>query len=186
MTPASFAPRRARRRASAAALGFAVVLLAALAATGCRKEPEPVADPAPASPYDVGPRAGEFPFAERLAEKGRDLFKQKGCTACHAFGRPLTGPDLRGVTMRRSAAWIQRQILHPDIMLQEDPITIDLYNQFMVRMANQGLTPYETQCVMEYLKWVDEDSTQAPPIPGTPAAGAPAASPGAPAAPAAP
>ena len=169
-----------RARFAAAALLLATALAAA---PGCGRKEEPVADTGPTSPLDVGARAGEFPVAERLAERGRAIFKQKGCTACHAFGRTLTGPDLRGVTMRRSAAWIERQILHPDLMLQEDPITIDLYNQFMVRMANQGLTRFETRCVIEYLKWVDEDSTQAPVLPGTPSA---AAAPETPAAPAAP
>jgi hypothetical protein len=147
------------------------VLAILVLAPGCgRRAPAPPAEAAPASPYDAGPRAGEFPVAERLAERGRDLFKEKGCTACHAFGRLLTGPDLRGVAMRRSARWMEMQILHPDIMVLEDPITIALYNQYMVRMANQGLTPDEALCVIEFLKWVDEDSTKAPPItPPTPA-----------------
>jgi hypothetical protein len=144
-------------------------ILLVLAAPGCRKRPAPEtsAPAGPTSPYDTGPRAGEFPVAERLAERGREIFKQKGCTACHAFGRLLTGPDLRGVSARRSARWMEMQILHPEIMLQEDPITIDLYNQYMVRMANQGLTPLEARSVVEFLKWVDEDSTQAPVLAGT-------------------
>lgn len=152
-----------------AATSFALplALLAILVvAPGCgRRAPAPPAETAPTSPYDTGPRAGEFPVAERLAERGREIFKQKGCTACHAFGKLLTGPDLRGVSARRSARWMEMQILHPDIMLQEDPITIALYNQYMVRMANQWLTPLEARCVIEFLKWVDEDSTQAP-VPG--------------------
>lgn len=157
-------------------LGLAAALLALLSgAHGCdRRAPEPPAAAVPASPYDTGPRAGEFPVAERLAEKGRDIFKQKGCTACHAFGRLLTGPDLRGVSARRSARWMEMQILHPDIMVQEDPLTIDLYNTYLVRMANQGLTLEEARCVIEFLKWVDEDSTKAPPLPpSTPIGGAP-------------
>lgn len=175
--------RSGRRVASSVLLACLLGLVALIAALGCGKKEATVEEAVPQSPLDVGPRAGEFPFAERLAERGRDIFKQKGCTACHAFGKTLTGPDLRGVTMRRSAAWIERQILHPDLMLQEDPITIDLYNQFMVRMANQGLTPFESRCVIEYLKWVDEDSTQAPVLPSSPAPAAPTETPAAPAAP---
>lgn len=148
------------RRRSAFVVGALVAALAAFGPmTGCggQKRSDPASQTAPASPYDVGPRAGEFPVAERLAIKGEAIFKQKGCTACHAFGKLLTGPDLRGVTMRRSARWMEMQILHPEIMLQEDPITIALYNQFMVRMANQGLTPNEARCVIEYLKRMDEE-----------------------------
>jgi mono/diheme cytochrome c family protein len=158
------------------ALPALLLAMVALSSPGCgRKAPEPAAPAAPSSPYDTGPRAGEFPVAERLAEKGRDLFKQKACTACHAFGRLLTGPDLRGVSMRRSTRWMEMQILHPDVMVTEDPITIDLYNTYLVRMANQGLTPDEARCVIEYLKWVDEDSTKAPVIP--PSTNPPAAPP---------
>ena len=139
-----------------------VALLAALLflAPGCgRNAPEPTAEPPVTSPLDNGPRAGEFPVAERLAIKGQGLFKAKGCTACHAFGRPLTGPDLRGVSMRRSVRWMENQILHPEIMIVEDPITISLYNTYLTRMANQGLTPDEALCVIEFLKRQDEDSS---------------------------
>src|SRR5512140_1345376 len=139
-----------------------VALLAALLflSPGCgRKAPETTAEPPVTSPLDTGPRAGEFPVAERLAIKGQGLFKAKGCTACHAFGRPLTGPDLRGVSMRRSVRWMENQILHPEIMIVEDPITISLYNTYLTRMANQGLTPDEALCVIEFLKRQDEDSS---------------------------
>src|SRR5436190_23567955 len=64
------------------------------------------------SAYDSGPRAGESPVDEALAEQGEKLFSTKGCTACHAFGKRVTGPDLAGVTMRRTAVWMENQILH--------------------------------------------------------------------------
>ena len=156
----SRAPGR-RVGSAAAALLLATAFAAASAAAGRRSR----GGHGPTSPSTSG-RAPGFPVAERLAERGgrsssRRMHRLPRLRADHRA-------DLRGVTMRRSAAWIERQILHPDLMLQEDPITIDLYNQFMVRMANQGLTRFETRCVIEYLKWVDEDSTQAPVLPATP------------------
>ena len=59
--------------------------------------------PSEKSPLDIGPRAGDSPVAAALAVKGEALFKAKGCTACHAYGKRLTGPDLKGVTRRRTA-----------------------------------------------------------------------------------
>jgi cytochrome c551/c552 len=144
-------------------LAPAALLLAALflLAPGCgRKAPETTTEPPVTSPLDTGPRAGEFPVAERLAIKGQELFKAKGCTACHAFGRPLTGPDLRGVSMRRSVRWMENQILHPEIMTKEDPISHGLFAQFALQMPNQGLTPDEARAVIEYFKHKDKEAGQ--------------------------
>src|SRR5262245_31842919 len=62
------------------------------------------------SKYDAGPRAGVAPVIEAQSEKGEKLFTSKGCSACHAFGRRLTCPDLQGVSMRRTAVWMENQI----------------------------------------------------------------------------
>lgn len=110
------------------------------------------------SKYDSGPRAGESPVNQALAEKGEELFKNKGCSACHAIGKRLTGPDLAGVSMRRTAAWLENQILHPDVMVKEDPIARGLFAQFALQMPNQGLTPDEARAVIEYFKHEDHEA----------------------------
>ena len=71
---------------------------------------------------DQGPRAGESKVDETKAKAGEALFKDKGCSACHAFGQRVTGPDLAGVSMRRTQTWLEYQILHPDVMVKQDPI----------------------------------------------------------------
>ena len=110
------------------------------------------------SPLDVGPRAGDSPVAAALATKGEGLFKTKGCTACHAYGKRLTGPDLRGVTRRRTAQWMESQILHPEKMVKEGPISRGLFAEYNLQMANQGLVPEEAAAVVEYFKKLDEES----------------------------
>ncbi len=110
------------------------------------------------SQYDSGPRAGESPVNEALAEKGQELFKNKGCSACHAFGRKLTCPDLQGVSMQRTAAWMENQILHPDVMTKQDPIAHDLFAKFALQMPNQGLTPDEARAVIEFCKHNDHEA----------------------------
>ena len=109
-----------------------------------------------ASPYDNGPRAGEAPIAQALVERGKGLFKTKGCSACHAFGKRLTCPDLKGVTMRRTAEWMEHQILHPEIMTKEDPISHKLLAEYAQQMPNQGLTQDEARSVIEYFKFKDD------------------------------
>ena len=140
---------------------WGAALLLTLVAAGCGGG-KPSGDSQTAagsgSPYDVGPRAGESPVAEALAKKGEALFKAKGCTACHAYGKRLTCPDLKGVTMRRTAKWMEQQILHPEIMTKQDPIARALFAEYALQMSNQGLTQDEALSVIERLKWLDDSS----------------------------
>lgn len=112
------------------------------------------------SNLDQGPRAGESAIDEAKAKIGERLFKDKGCSACHAFGKRVTGPDLAGVSMRRTAAWMENQILHPDKMVKEDPISRQLFAQYALQMPNQGLTPDEARAVIEYLKHQDHEAAE--------------------------
>jgi cytochrome c2 len=154
---------------SCAAGGLAALSVASLIAAGCGKggssttqaPPPPAADTSatasatiPAtSPYDVGPRAGEGAIDQSQVKKGELLFTSKGCTVCHGFGKKITCPDLDGVTMRRTAAWMEQQILHPEVMTKQDPIAHELFVQNnKLQMTNQGLKPEEARAVIEFLK----------------------------------
>lgn len=106
--------------------------------------------------YDDGPRAGDTPFDATAAAAGEKLFSTKGCTACHAWGKRLTGPDLKGVTQRRTVAWMENQILHPDVMTKTDPISHELFATYALQMPKQGLTPDEAKQVIEHLKKLDQ------------------------------
>lgn len=138
-----------------------IALAAATAGCGWFGPPEP---PPPIEPvtsiYDNGPRAGEAPYMPVWAVEGESLFVRKGCKACHAYGIRLTGPDLKGVTRQRSARWMEQQILHPDIMTVEDPISIQLKAEYLAQMANVGLTPQEAKNVIEFLKKLDEQTEE--------------------------
>jgi mono/diheme cytochrome c family protein len=96
------------------------------------------------------------PIDPELAEKGAELFKTKGCSACHSIGEGRrTGPDLAGVTERRQLDWIANQILHPEVMLEKDPISRELLATYMVRMPNQNVTPEEAQAIIMYFRVKD-------------------------------
>jgi hypothetical protein len=113
------------------------------------------------SQYDAGPRAFVGAADEADVKRGAQLFQDKGCSACHAFGRKITGPDLAGVTQRRTAAWIENQILHPDVMVKTDPISHELFAKYMLQMPKQGLTPDEARAVIAYFRHMDHEAGEA-------------------------
>jgi cytochrome c551/c552 len=142
-----------------------IAFIAALSLGGCGgkqaeqaavpETPPPAATPAafvPPADLDQGPRAGESPVDEALAAQGEKLFQSRGCVACHAFGKKVLGPDLKGVAMQRTAKWMEAQILHPIEMVQQDPISKQLMTEFKTQMTNQGLSPDEARAVVEHIK----------------------------------
>ena len=169
---------RSKSTGSRAAQSLAAWMVVVLAASGCGKSGDgssaappattpaagastSVAAPEGTSPYDAGPRAGETPINESLVKKGETLFTTKGCPVCHGFGKKITCPDLDGVTMRRTASWMEHQILHPEIMIKEDPIARQLRTQYALQMTNQGLKPDEARAVIEFLKHKNRESAAA-------------------------
>lgn len=108
--------------------------------------------PGAVSKYDNGPRASATPVNAAMAAAGKTLFTNKGCLTCHGFGKRVIGPDLKGVATRRTAQWMEQQILHPEVMTKEDPIAHALLVEYKVPMTNQKLTPEEAKKVIEYLK----------------------------------
>jgi cytochrome c551/c552 len=110
-----------------------------------------------ASPFDVGPRAAESPVNEGIAGTGEQLFKSKTCSTCHGWGVKITGPDLKGVTSRRTAQWMQAWIQHPDVMTKQDPIAHELLAKYAVQMPNLNIKEDEAQALIEFLKKKDKD-----------------------------
>jgi cytochrome c551/c552 len=110
------------------------------------------------SPFDSGPRAGESAVNAAAAAAGEKLFTTKGCVTCHTFGKKALGPDLTGVSMRRTAEWMKNQILHPEKMVVDDPISRELRKGFSLAMTNQGLKENEAEQVIEFLKKKDKDA----------------------------
>jgi len=130
--------------------------------------PPPAATPPPApaettavlavSKYDAGPRAGKSPANAALAATGEKLFSTKGCVVCHGFGKKVTCPDLVGVSMRRTADWMEHQILHPELMVKEDPISHELRTHYALPMTNQNVKPEEAKALIEFLKKKDREA----------------------------
>ncbi|MFZ5479447.1 MAG: c-type cytochrome [Myxococcota bacterium] len=116
---------------------------------------------APAAPAEVGPdgpadiavvAVAEIPTDPAIVAEGEKVYGAKGCGGCHAFGSKLVGPDLVGLTQRRTTPWITKMIAEPDAMTKKDPVARDLFKTHMVQMPKQGVTPEEMPKLLAYIK----------------------------------
>jgi nitrite reductase (NO-forming) len=81
------------------------------------------------------------------------------CFACHSIGQgKKLGPDVAGVTRRRSDAWLTQWLKSPDGMLKTDAdadaqAMLKEYNN--IPMPNQGLSDQEVAQYLRYFHWID-------------------------------
>ena len=93
---------------------------------------------------------------EPQAVAGKVAFESK-CLACHSVGGgDKMGPDVLGVTKRRSEDWLAKWLKSPDQMLKTDPDAQAMLKQYKVPMPNQNLSDEEVRQYLEYFKWVDK------------------------------
>jgi mono/diheme cytochrome c family protein len=117
-------------------------------------------------------RPGPFPLllilvilfsAPAWADSGKELF-EKECSGCHTIGGGDSGgPDLRGVTGKRPADWLERVIVEPDkLTADKDPIQLGLVKQYGGEMPNLGMSRKDAKKIIAYLR----DVSPATPPPG--------------------
>jgi protein SCO1 len=97
--------------------------------------------------------AGSF-ADDPLNLPGQALFL-KTCGACHTVGRGnKVGPDLGGVTTRRSREWLASYIMEPDKMrARQDPAALSLAAKYpAIRMPNLGLSELDSSDVIAYVE----------------------------------
>lgn len=83
------------------------------------------------------------------------------CLACHALvggrGKKI-GPDLAGVTKRRTDDWLRRWLKSPEDMLASDPDAKALLKEHNnLPMPNQNLSDKEIAGLIKYFHWVDSN-----------------------------
>lgn len=101
------------------------------------------------------------------AIKGKLNFESK-CLACHSVGQgPKLGPDVLGVTARRTDDWLMKWLKSPETMLAADPDAKAMLAQFKVVMPNQGLSDIDSLQFIKYFHWIDDQSKAVQP-PGKP------------------
>ncbi|MTI30216.1 c-type cytochrome [Xanthovirga aplysinae] len=89
---------------------------------------------------------------EQMVEDGKTIF-EANCTACHRVGQRFIGPDLKGITNRRSPEWIMNILLNPEKMVKEDPIAKKLWAEFNgATMVNQNISEGKARKILEYFR----------------------------------
>ena len=97
-----------------------------------------------------------------MAGEDGEAFFQQNCTSCHSIGGgPLVGPDLKGVTHRRSREWLEHFIQNPQATIDSG----DSYAHELVEHSNgivmpqvPGVTPAVAKALVDFL-----DSSAKPP-----------------------
>src|ERR1041384_5275946 len=88
-----------------------------------------------------------------LAKKGKSLFQTRGCMACHTIGKAgkMAGPDLAGVTERRSHDWLKRWLKNPTEMIGSDSIADAMVAEAKnVKMPNMKLRDSDIEALLNY------------------------------------
>jgi nitrite reductase (NO-forming) len=99
--------------------------------------------PATATPDDPEALAGKNQF-------------EITCLACHSYGQGVRlGPDLEGVTARRTDPWLRSWLLSPEKMLAVDDTAKALLARHKVPMPNQNLSARQIGQLIRYFHWAD-------------------------------
>jgi nitrite reductase (NO-forming) len=93
---------------------------------------------------------------EPEAARGKLAFESK-CLACHSIGQgKKLGPDLAGVTKRRSDEYLTRWLKSPEKMLESDADAKALLKEYNnIPMPNQNLSDAEIRQYIRYFHWYD-------------------------------
>jgi nitrite reductase (NO-forming) len=87
---------------------------------------------------------------------GKLAFESK-CLACHSVGQGRKlGPDVAGVTKRRSDDWLARWLKSPEKMLETDAVAKAMLKEYNnIPMPNQSLSDAEIKQYIKYFHWID-------------------------------
>lgn len=90
--------------------------------------------------------------AGATAQDGAAIFRQN-CTACHKMGTRLVGPDLTGVTEKRSDEWLRKFIRGSQAMIKAgDKDAVAIFEEFnKMPMTDFALSDAEMTAVLDYL-----------------------------------
>jgi cytochrome c551/c552 len=105
----------------------------------------------------VTAQAQEIPTDEAIIAKGATLFVENQCNTCHAVGRKLVGPALKGINDRRDVPWLISFIKNSSKVIQSgDAYAVALYNEYNKTLmpSHEYLTDDE---VIAMLAWVQAE-----------------------------
>ena len=98
---------------------------------------------AQAAPFKIDPAAAQW---------GEYVWRNRQCHGCHELGRDQsTGPNLVGVTNRRSVEWLRSWFKNPAEMTSSDSIGMALKKKYGSQMPNLDLKPRDIEGLINYL-----------------------------------
>ena len=92
--------------------------------------------------------------SQAQADQGQETF-QTLCSVCHTIGGGrLVGPDLQGVSERRSEEWIIGFVQHSQqLVAAGDPDAVAIFEEFnRIPMPDQPLSDEEIRRIIEYMR----------------------------------
>lgn len=96
----------------------------------------------------------DFSIAQNIAPP-----EWQQCIACHAMGKKLIGPDLTGVTERRTEEWLYSFIRNSQAMVKAgDPIAVQVWEEYnKVPMQNFDFSDEQIKALLDFIKAYDPD-----------------------------
>lgn len=90
------------------------------------------------------------PLNQEWVTGGNAIYELK-CQSCHKLTEEkLVGPGWKGVTTRRTPAWILNMITNVEMMLEKDPEAQKQLELCLIRMPNQNLMIEDARKVLEF------------------------------------
>ncbi len=99
-----------------------------------------------------------------FAQDGEAIFKQN-CSACHKLGMRLVGPDLTGVTTKRSEEWLMKWTRSSQTLIKSgDADAKAIYEEFgSIMMPDQTISDGDIKAVYAFIAGKTEAATAAVP-----------------------
>ena len=96
--------------------------------------------------------AGQDPVSQDQADPGEEIFRIY-CAPCHTIGGGIrVGPDLQGLSDRRSEEWILNFVQHSQQMVEAgDPDAVAVFEEFKIIMPDQPLPEHEILAAIEFI-----------------------------------
>lgn len=103
---------------------------------------------------------GSYAVAQSAAE-GAVLFKDNGCTACHALDKVVVGPALKGISERHDEAWLIKWIKNSSALIASgdaEAVKLEAFSPAMMP-AYPTLSDDNIKSMLAYFKEGDKPAT---------------------------
>jgi len=88
----------------------------------------------------------------QLVLKGKEIWDKKRCAACHGISQVHSGPDLAGVSQRRSREWLYRWMKESQRMIEDDSTAQALFQEYnRLPMPSQKMSKGDVDALLVFI-----------------------------------